>query len=199
MINKKDDSKIIQVTEDKLRLTLKEQKELKTNSSKFLTFLSFSLAFGIPLFTSTFNGIWILTAELLQAIFIVSTILFLFLTLIEAVNVVKSRLEGKGDDDWFVLRVQGLEKEKKRSIVESIADFFYFTDWIDVFKKIGILILYSLPVGLWLLVISLVGWSVAWNTEIPLNGDLPTWVTTLFWSLIWFLGTYGAFLGYPFL
>ena len=39
--DEKEESKIIQVSEDKLRLTLKEQNEHKSSSSKFWTFLSF--------------------------------------------------------------------------------------------------------------------------------------------------------------
>ena len=197
MMNEKEESKIIQVSEDKLRLTLKEQNEHKSSSSKFWTFLSFSLAFGIPLFTSTFNGFWILSAELLQAIFIVTTFLFFALAFFEAVKVIKSKITGKGDDDWFVLRVQGLEKPKKESSFgEAIVDFFCFTDWIDVLKKICLVILYLLPIGLWLLVMFLVGWQVAWNTIIPENGDFPMWVMTLFLSLFWFLGTYFYLIAY---
>ena len=197
MMNEKEESKIIQVSEDKLRLTLKEQNEHKSSSSKFWTFLSFSLAFGIPLFTSTFNGFWILSAELLQAIFIVITFLFFGLAFFDAVKVIKSKITGKGDDDWFVLRVQGLEKPKKESSFgEAIVDFFCFTDWIDVLKKICLVILYLLPIGLWLLVMFLVGWQVAWNTIIPENGDFPMWVMTLFLSLFWFLGTYFYLIAY---
>lgn len=196
-MNEKEESKIIQVSEDKLRLTLKEQNELKSSSSKFWTFLSFSLAFGIPLFTSTFNGFWILSAELLQAIFIVITFLFSGLAFFEAVKVIKSKITGKGDDDWFVLRVQGLEKPKKESSFgEAIVDFFCFTDWLDVLKKICLVILYLLPIGLWLLVMFLVGWQVAWNTIIPESGDFPMWVMTLFLSLFWFLGTYFYLIAY---
>ena len=196
-MNEKEESKIIQVSEDKLRLTLKEQNEHKSSSSKFWTFLSFSLAFGIPLFTSTFNGFWILSAELLQAIFIVITFLFFGLAFFDAVKVIKSKITGKGDDDWFVLRVQGLEKPKKESSFgEAIVDFFCFTDWIDVLKKICLVILYLLPIGLWLLVMFLVGWQVAWNTIIPENGDFPMWVMTLFLSLFWFLGTYFYLIAY---
>ena len=190
-MNEKEESKIIQVSEDKLRLTLKEQNELKASSSKFWTFLSFALAFGVPLFTATFNGFWFLSAELLQAVFIVTTILFFVLAIIEAVKVIKSKISGKGDDDWFVLRLQGLEKPKKESSFgEAIVDFFCFTDWLDVLKKICLVILYLLPIGLWLLVMFLVGWPEAWNTAITENGELPVWVTTLFWSALWLLVTY---------
>lgn len=190
-MNEKEESKIIQVSEDKLRLTLKEQNEHKSSSSKFWTFLSFSLAFGIPLFTSTFNGFWILSAELLQAIFIVITFLFFSLAFFEAVKVIKSKITGKGDDDWFVLRVQGLEKPKKESSFgEAIVDFFCFTDWIDVIKKTGLILLYLLPIGLWILVISLVGWTTAWSTEILINNEIHVWVLTLAGSLFWFLATY---------
>ena len=121
--------------EDKLRLTLKEQSELKASGTKFWTFLSFSLAFVIPLFTSTVNGFWILSAELLQAIFIVVTILFFVLTFVEAVKVLKGKITGGGDDDWFVLRVQDLEKPKKESSVgEAIVDFFCFTSKASLFE-----------------------------------------------------------------
>ena len=190
-MNEKEESKIIQVSEDKLRLTLKEQNEHKSTSSKFWTFLSFSLAFGIPLFTSSFNGFWIISAELLQAIFIVTTILFFVLAFFEAIKVIKSKIAGKGDDDWFVLRVQGLEKPKKKNNAgEAIVDFFCFTDWIDVLKKICLVILYLLPIGLWLLVMFLVGWEVAWSTAIPEGGDAPAWTVTLFFSVFWIMGTY---------
>lgn len=190
-MNEKEESKIIQVSEDKLRLTLKEQNEHQSSSSKFWTFLSFSLAFGIPLFTSTFNGFWIISAELLQAIFIVTTFLFFVLAFFEAVKVIKSKITGKGDDDWFVLRVQGLEKPKKESSVgEAIVDFFRFTDWIDVLKKICLVILYLLPIGLWFLVMFLVGWQVAWSAAIPEGGNAPVWTVTLFFSVFWIMGTY---------
>ena len=190
-MNEKEESKIIQVSEDKLRLTLKEQHEHKSTSSKFWTFLSFSLAFGIPLFTSSFNRFWIISAELLQAIFIVTTVLFFVLAFFEAVKVIKSKITGKGDDDWFVLRVQGLEKPKKENNVgEAIIDFFCFTDWIDVLKKTCLVILYLLPIGLWLLVMFLVGWQVAWSTAIPEGGDAPAWTLTLFLSVFWIMGTY---------
>lgn len=196
-MNEKENPKIIQVSEDKLRLTLKEQSELKASGTKFWTFLSFSLAFGIPLFTSTFNGFWILSAELLQAIFIVVTILFFVLTFVEAVKVLKGKSTGRGDDDWFVLRVQGLEKPKKESSVgEAIVDFFCFTDWIDVLKKICLVILYLLPIGLWLLVMFLVGWQVAWSTAIPEGGDAPAWTVTLFFSVLWIMGTYLCLIAY---
>lgn len=57
-------------------------------------------------------------------------------TFVEAVKVLKGKITGGGDDDWFVLRVQDLEKPKKESSVgEAIVDFFCFTDWIDVLKK----------------------------------------------------------------
>ena len=172
-MNEKEEPKIIQVSEDKLRLTLKEQSELKASSAKFWTFLSFALAFGIPLFTATFNGFWILSAELLQAIFIVTTVLFFALAFLEAVKVIKSKITGKGNDDWFVLRVQGLENPKKTgSFGETIVDFFCFTDWIDVLKKTCLVILYLLPIGLWLLVMFLVGWQVAWSTAIPEGGTI---------------------------
>ena len=196
-MNEKENPKIIQVSEDKLRLTLKEQSELKASGTKFWTFLSFSLAFGIPLFTSTFNGFWILSAELLQAIFIVVTILFFVLTFVEAVKVLKGKSTGRGDDDWFVLRVQGLEKPKKESSVgEAIVDFFCFTDWIDVLKKICLVILYLLPIGLWLLVMFLVGWQVAWSTAIPEGGDVPAWTVTMFFSVFWIMGTYFCLIAY---
>lgn len=190
-MNEKEEPKIIQVSEDKLRLTLKEQSEFKASSAKFWTFLSFALAFGIPLFTATFNGFWILSAELLQAIFIVTTVLFFALAFLEAVKVIKSKITGKGNDDWFVLRVQGLNNPKKKSgFKESIVDFFCFTDWIDVMKKICLVILYLLPIGLWLLVMFLVGWPEAWSTAIPEGGDAPAWTLTLFLSVFWIMGTY---------
>ena len=196
-MNEKEEPKIIQVSEDKLRLTLKEQSEFKASSAKFWTFLSFALAFGIPLFTATFNGFWILSAELLQAIFIVTTVLFFALAFLEAVKVIKSKITGKGNDDWFVLRVQGLNNPKKKSgFKESIVDFFCFTDWIDVIKKIGLILLYLLPVGLWIIVMSFIGWSTAWSTEILVNNEVYAWVLSLGGTFMWFLATYFFLIAY---
>ena len=188
----KNESNILHISEDKLRLTLKEQKEIKASGSKFLTFISFIFVFAIPLFTATFNGIGAISAELLKAIFIVLTGLFTFLSIVEGIKLIKAKIKGTGDDEWFVLRVQGKEKKKKEGsgFWDAIGDFFYFTDWIDVLRKIGLVFLYILPLGLWILVISLIGWSVAWSTGTTQSGDLPTWVPTLFFSLIWLLGTY---------
>lgn len=195
----KEENKILHISEDKLRLTLKEQKEIKASSSKFLSYLSFIFAFAIPLFTATFNELGAISAELLKAIFIVITGLFTLLSIIEGVKLIRVKIKGTGDDEWFVLRVQGKEKIKKEKgsgFWESIVDFFCFTDWLDVLRKIGLVFLYILPLGLWILVISLIGWPVAWSTAIKQGGDLPTWVPTLFFSLIWLLGTYFYLIAY---
>ena len=50
--------------------------------------------------------------------------------------------------------------------------------------------MYLLPIGLWLLVMFLVGWQVAWSTAIPEGGDAPAWTLTLFLSMFWIFGTY---------
>ena len=189
----KIENKILQITEDKLRLTLKEQREIKASGSKFLTYISFIFAFAIPLFTSTFNDVGPISAELLKAIFIVLTGLFSILSIVESIKLIRVKIKGTGDDDWFILRVQGKEKKKKEKnsgFWTAIVDFFYFTDWLDVLRKMGLVFLYLLPIGLWVLVISLIGWPVAWNTAIPQNGDFPVWVATLFFSLLWFFCTY---------
>lgn len=186
-----DDEKIV-TTKDKLKLTLKEQKEIKSSPTMFFTYIGFIFALGIPILTSTFNDFIGIKGEYIKCFFVFLVFFFFILTIRESVKIVRNKIKGVGDEEWFLCKVQGKEVPKKEKISFSFSDI----DFKWILKIIIMIILYVLPLGLWILVISLIGWPNAWNNVVETEGQVPTWFPTLFFSIIWLGGTYFALIAY---
>ena len=189
----------ISTTEDKVRLALKERKEARISSSHFFTYITLLVSFLIPLFTSDFKDLGIIKSEVIKGVFIVLCGLFSILSIIELIKIIKNKISEKCDDDWFVYRIQGKTKPpkgKKLKEIESKNISFSSTNIYDVLSFILKCIVYLLPLLLWIIVISLVGWGNAWSSYIPKEGDLPVWAPTLIFSCIWFFVTYSNLIIY---
>ena len=193
MSNEKEKTKndnIITTTEDRVRLTLKKYGDIKNGSAKLWTFLGLLISFVTTLLTAEFKNFLGLTADVFKTLFIFTSILFFILFLIEAIKLIKSKINGCGDEDWFVLHIQNKEKQKK----ERKTFDFSFMSFLGKFLQI---LLYISPILLWVLVVSLFGWRNAFGVTINSVGETSyTWLLTLMFSFIWYGITYFVLICY---
>lgn len=193
--NKEYESPKITTTEDKLKLTLKEHKDINNGASKMTTHLGFFISFATVLLTAEFKTVLGINGEVIQAVFICLSLLFGGLFFVSGVKLLRNKLKGTGDEEWFLLRVQGKEKSKSKSLDISGVFDFDFKMLLGIVLRV---ILYLLPLGIWILVMCLIGWENAWLAMIEdENGSaLPAWIVSLVLSGGWLGYTYFMLFAY---
>lgn len=183
-MNKKENQNIIKTSEDRLKLTLKEYSEIKNASAKLWTYIGILISLVTTIFTATFNSILGLSSEMIKSLFIFFSILFFVLIIKESIKLVKSKINGVGDEEWVILYLQNKQKPPKEH------KKFKFS-FMSIFGRILQTLLYLLPILLWVLVISLCGWSNAFGVSVNANGETSiTWLGTIYISFMWYLINY---------
>lgn len=179
---KKD--KIIKTTEDRVRLTLKEYGDIKNGSAKLWTFLGLLISFMTTLITADFKDVFGVKADIFNALFIFASVLFFILFFIEAVKLIKNKINRRGDEDWFVLHLQNKEKPQKE---RKTYDFSF----LSFIGRVLQFLLYISPILIWVLVISLCGWRNAFGVSVNSAGETSyNWLLTLIISGMWYGITY---------
>lgn len=183
-MNKKENQNIIKTSEDRLKLTLKEYAEIKNASAKLWTYIGILLSLVTTILTATFNSILGLSSEIIKALFIFFSILFFVLIIKESIKLIKSKINGVGDEEWVVLYLQNKSKPPKEHKKFKLS-------FMSILGRILQTLLYVLPILLWILVISLCGWSDAFGVVVNASGEKSiTWIATIYFSLMWYLITY---------
>ncbi len=178
---------LISVSEDKIKLAMVELNKYKNEKTKFVSYLTIMLSFLIPVFTAEFKTVAFLDAKFIYGVFITLTLVFFVLSVIAGLRVLIYKKRGIGSDEWFLCVIKGVtyKKEKKNF---RLSDF----DFKLVLYYIFQVIYWLLPIAFIVFIYSMIGWGVVWNRSIPQNGDLPTWVPTLFLSIIGLFGMYAG-------
>lgn len=100
-------------TEDKVRILYDEYNAIRKLSSDTMSWLGIFLALLIADLTCSFKTIWILNSSIIQAVFIVSTVVFFVLLVRSFLSWMRNR--GKLKFSFFIEQLKGEERTKEDS------------------------------------------------------------------------------------
>lgn len=179
----------IRVNEDKIKLTLNKYTDIIRSESRLWTWIGFLISFVTTLVTADFKNVLGLDSNLIKALFVVLSMLCAAMSIKEAIKMIIAKHKGTGGEEWFLLEIQGKEKEPK-----SLMRFNVFNGKM-VFGKCLQVLIYASPIILWLIVMFFIKWENAWSRTFTEEWGYP-WMASLFLSIGWFVLTYLTLIAY---
>lgn len=187
-INKDDNKRAdelnpnISASEDRIKLTLRRYTDIMHAKTGFWTWLGFCLSFIMTLVTAEFQDFLGIKASAIKVVFVVLLIISAIVTAVKGIKLITWKVHDMGDEEWFLLELQGKKKPPKEKIQIDSFDLKYIIGIILQF------LLYAAPIILWVIVMCFIGWGNAWSRDIIVIDDLQVypWVLSLIGSLVWY-------------
>ena len=174
------------VSKDRIKLTLRRYTDIVRAKTGFWTWLGFCLSLITTLVTAEFQDFLGISAQAIKIFFFFLFCCSFIVTVVQGIKLISWKAKDQGDEEWFILELQGKKKEPKEKIE---LDSFDLKCLVGLLLK---LLLYISPIILWIIVMCFVGWSNAWSRDLIVIDDLPMypWLVSLICSLIWYVLSY---------
>lgn len=173
----------INVSEDKIKLTLIKYTDIVRSESRLWTWIGFLISFVTTLVTSDFKNVLGVDSSLIRALFVVLSMLCAAMSMKEAIKLIIAKHKGIGGEEWFLLEIQGKKKAPKSLVKSNVLN------GKKIFGKCLQVLIYASPIILWLIVMFFIKWENAWSRTFTEEWGYP-WMASLFLSIGWFVLTY---------